>query len=202
MSAPGGPLPVNPGELTALLEQALAIYDHVLVDTGPWLTRAAQTGRDRLNAARPALALARQALVFARATPDGATQLVEWRSAAHDNGLQIPIFAVLGRAAGKYEESHLAHMLEVNTKWPHTFAGVHFLPEDARLGKARWNAELVTRGSWWRSVQALVRAMTGPLPDNLAAPGLDVRSILARPRARSMNTTSAYDHLAPGSTLG
>ncbi len=180
-SAPGGPLPVNPVELTALLEQALAIYDHVLVDTGPWLTRAAQTGRDRLNAARPALALARQALVFARATPDGTTQLVEWRSAAHDNGLQIPIFAVLGRAASKYERSHLAHMLEVNTKWPNTFAGVFFLPEDARITKARWNADLVTRGGWWRSVQALVRAMTEPLPRNLVTPVLDVRSLLGTP---------------------
>ncbi len=182
-SAPGGPLPVNPVELTALLEQALAIYDHVLVDTGPWLTRAAQTGRDRLNAARPALALARQALVFARATPDGTTQLVEWRSAAHDNGLQIPIFAVLGRAAGKYERSHLAHMLEVNTKWPNTFAGVLFLPEDARLAKARWNADLVSRGGWWRSVQALVRAMTEPPPKNPAAPATDVRSLLGTPRS-------------------
>jgi MinD-like ATPase involved in chromosome partitioning or flagellar assembly len=181
MSAPGGPLPVNPVELTALLEQALAIYDHVLVDTGPWLTRTAQSGRDRLNAARPSLALAHQALVFARATPDGSTQLVEWRSAAYDNGLQLPIFAVLGRAAGKYEESHLAHMLEVNTNWPHTFAGVQFLPEDARLAKARWNAELVTTGRWWRSVQALVRAMTAPLSAPRTAPAVDVRSIFGTP---------------------
>jgi MinD-like ATPase involved in chromosome partitioning or flagellar assembly len=181
MSAPGGPLPVNPVELTSLLEQALAIYDHVLVDTGPWLTRTAQTGRDRLNAARPSLALARQALVFARATPDGATQLVEWRSAAYDDGLQLPIFAVLVRVAGKYEESHLAHMLEANTNWPHTFAGVQFLPEDARLTKARWNADLVTSGRWWRSVQALTRAVTGPAPGTMMAPAGDVRPIFGTP---------------------
>ena len=110
------------------------------------------------------------------------TQLVEWRSAAHDNGLQIPIFAVLGRAAGKYERSHLAHMLEVNTNWPtYVRRGVQFLPEDARITKARWNADLVTRGGWWRSVQALVRAMTEPLPRNVAAPVLDVRSLLGTP---------------------
>jgi MinD-like ATPase involved in chromosome partitioning or flagellar assembly len=181
MSAPGGPLAVNPVELTSLLEQALGIYDHVLVDTGPWLTKMAQTGRDRLNAARPSLALAHRALVFARATPDGSTQLVEWRSAAYDNGLLLPIFAVLGRAAGKYEESHLAHMLEANTNWPHTFAGVQFLPEDARLTKARWNAELVTSGRWWRSVQGLVRAMTGPQPGTTVAPAVDVRSIFGTP---------------------
>jgi len=181
ISAPGGPLPVNPVELTALLEQALEIYEHVLVDTGPWLTRAPQTGRDRLNAARPALALARQALVFARATPDGATQLVEWRSAAHDNGLQVPISAVLGRAAGKYERSHLAHMLEVNTNWPHTFARVHFLPEDARVAKARWNADLVTGGRWWRSVQAIARAMTEPLPEAVAPPVAAVRPLFGAP---------------------
>jgi hypothetical protein len=180
MPAPGGPLPVNPVELTALLEQATAIYDHVLVDTGPWLTRTAQTGRDRLNAARPALALAAQALVFARATPDGAAQLVEWRSAAYDNGLQLPIFAVLGRSAGKYEESHLAHMLEVNTNWPHSFAGVQFLPEDAKLAKARWNADLVTGGRWWRSVHAIARTVTGR-PRETAAPALGGRPFVGMP---------------------
>jgi hypothetical protein len=119
--------------------------------------------------------------VFARATPDGATQLVEWRSAAYDNGLQIPIFAVLGRVAGKYEESHLAHMLEANTNWPHTFAGVQFLSEDARLTKARWNADLVTSGRWWRSVQALTRAVTGPAPGTMMAPAGDVRPIFGTP---------------------
>jgi MinD-like ATPase involved in chromosome partitioning or flagellar assembly len=181
ISAPGGPLPVNPVELTDLLEQALAVYDNVLVDTGPWLTRTAQTGRDRLNAPRPALALARHALVFARATPDGATQLVEWRSVAHDNGLQIPVLAVFGRATGTYEQSHLAYMLEVNTNWPHSFAGVQFLPEDARVAKARWNAELVTQGRWWRSVEGLVRAMTGPLPELVVAPVLDGRESFATP---------------------
>jgi hypothetical protein len=72
-------------------------------------------------------------------------------------------------------------MLEVNTNWPNTFAGVLFLPEDARLAKARWNADLVTRGGWWRSVQALVRAMTEPLPNTLAAPVLDVRSLFGTP---------------------
>jgi hypothetical protein len=177
MSAPGGPLPVNPVDLTALLEQALAIYDHVLVDTGPWLTKTAQNGRDRLNAARPSLALAHQALVFVRATPDGAAQLVEWRSAAYDNGLLLPIFAVLGRSAGKYEESHLAHMLEANTNWPHTFTGVQFLPEDARLTKARWNAELVTSGRWWRSVQSLVRSLTGTQPGTTMVPAEGLRPV-------------------------
>lgn len=185
MSAPGGPLPVNPVDSTALLEQALAVYDHVLVDTGPWLTRTAQTGRDRLGSARAALALARQALVFARTTPDGATQLVEWRSAAHDNGLQLPIFAVLGRATGKYERSHLAHMLEANTTWAHSFAGVQFLPEDARVTKARWNSDLVTRGRWWRSVEALVRATTGPRPQSAVAPAIDASSIFGTPAGAS-----------------
>lgn len=183
MPAPGGPAPVNPVDLTALLEEGLAIYDHVLVDTGPWLTRVAQTGRDRLNAARPALALAQRALVFARATPDGAAQLIEWRSAAHDNGLGIPIFAVFGRAAGKYERSHLAHMLEVNTSWLHNFAGVQFLAEDARLAKARWNAELVTRGKWWRSVRGLVAAIAAPPTTNAKAPAMDTHPLFVSPKA-------------------
>jgi Mrp family chromosome partitioning ATPase len=175
MSAPGGPSPVNPVELTTLLEEALTVYDHVLVDTGPWLTRAAQVGRDRLNAARPSLALAQRALVFARATPDGAAQLVEWRSAAHDSGLAIPAFAVFGRSKSNYERSHLAHLVQLHASWPHGFAGTLFLAEDRRLTKARWNAQLVTSGKWWRSIRALVETMTASPTAGAGARTLDVR---------------------------
>ena len=179
MPAPGGPAPVNPVDFAAMLTEALEVYDHVLVDTGPWLTGMAHSGRDRLGAARPALALAQRVLVFARATPDGATQLVEWRSAAHDNDLAAPVFAVLGRAGTDYERSHLAHMLGVNASLAHGFAGVHFLPEDRRLAKARWNAELVRAGPWLRAVRRLVAEVTGPVPAAPTGPVVDVRPLLA-----------------------
>jgi hypothetical protein len=96
------------------------------------------------------------------------------------------VFAVLGRAGTDYERSHLAHMLEVNAGLAHGFAGVHFLPEDRRLAKARWNAELVRAGPWLRAVRRLVAEVTGPLPAGpvpAAPPGpvVDVRPLLATP---------------------
>jgi Mrp family chromosome partitioning ATPase len=103
VSSPGGPTPVNPVDLTRALEEALAIYDHVLVDTGPWLT--SQTGRDRLGAARATLELVARVVAFGRSTPDGVAQLVEWRANAHENGLGAPLWAVFGRCRDKCRRS-------------------------------------------------------------------------------------------------
>ena len=173
VSSPGGPTPVNPVDLTRALEEALAIYDHVLVDTGPWLT--SQTGRDRLGAARATLELAARVVAFGRSTPDGVAQLVEWRANAHENGLGAPLWAVFGRSRDKYERAHLGHILDASTMPVRSFAGVHFLPEDRHIAKARWNAQLVERGPWLRAVKALARDLTGPLPVASVAGVVDVR---------------------------
>ena len=37
----------------------------------------------------------------------------------------------------------------------HPFAGFSFLPEDAIVMRARWNAELVWKGAWARAVHEL-----------------------------------------------
>jgi hypothetical protein len=70
-------------------------------------------------------------------------------------------------------------MLEVNAGLAHGFAGVHFLPEDRRLAKARWNAELVRAGPWLRAVRRLVAEVTGPVPAAPTGPVVDVRPLLA-----------------------
>lgn len=173
VSSPGGPTPVNPVDLHRLLQEALATYDHVLVDTGPWLT--SQTGRDRLGAARTVLELASRVVVFGRSTPDGATQMVEWRANAHENGVGAHLWAVFGRCRDKYERSHLGHVLDSSTLAVRSFADVHFLPEDRHVAKARWNAQLVERGAWLRAVKSLACDLAGP-PPVTAMPGvIDVR---------------------------
>jgi MinD-like ATPase involved in chromosome partitioning or flagellar assembly len=178
--SPGGPTAVNPVDLTRALDEAMSIYDHVLVDTGPWLT--SQTGRDRLGAARATLGLAARVVAFGRSTPDGAAQLVEWRANAHENGVGAPLWAVLGRCRDKYERAHLGHILDTATLPVRSFAGVFFLPEDGHVAKARWNAQLVERGPWWRAVGALARDLAGPSPVT-SDPGLvDVRQFGVKAR--------------------
>ena len=52
--------------------------------------------------------------------------------------------------------------VDASTMPVRSFAGVHFLPEDRHIAKARWNAQLVERGPWLRAVKALARDLTGP----------------------------------------
>jgi hypothetical protein len=75
----------------------------------------------------------------------------------------------------KYERAHLGHILDASTMPVRSFAGVHFLPEDRHIAKARWNAQLVERGPWLRAVKALARDLTGPLPVASVAGVIDVR---------------------------
>lgn len=159
ISSPGGPTPVNPFDLVRVFQEALVNYDHVLVDTGPWLT--SHTGRDRLGAARATLELASSALVFCRSTPDGVSHLVEWVANARDNGVSVPLWAVFGRCRDRYERAHLGNVLRNSTTSFPTLAGAHYLPEDRRLAKARWNAQLVRSGPWLRAVRRVAEDLAG-----------------------------------------
>jgi hypothetical protein len=66
------------------------------------------------------------------------------------------VWAVFGRAPRKrYLRARLAEHL-FDHVGPDGFAGVHYLPEDEAVGRAKWNGELVRRGRWLSSVQRLV----------------------------------------------
>jgi hypothetical protein len=150
---PGAAQVISAADLLRLVEEATASYDHVMVETS-WLV-GAPSGRERFNAARAVLATADRAVVFASADPEGAARLVEWRAAALAAGCRAPCWAAFGRArASRYERSHLASLLDANTG-RRPFEGVHFLPDDPTVARARWNAEIVWKGPWLKAVTAL-----------------------------------------------
>ena len=113
--------------------------------------------------------------------PMAATQAVEWRSAAHDKTWRprcslcsaMPALAVRAVAPGSHARGQ--HQLA------HRFAGVQFLPEDARLAKARWNAELVTRGQVVAGRRPPRAELTGPSPPPRRRRLVDVGSFFATP---------------------
>ncbi len=154
---PGASQVIPAADLLRLTEEAAASYDHVLVETS-WLV-GAPSGRERFSAARAVLATADRAVVFASADPEGAARLVEWRAAALAADCRAPCWAAFGRArASRYERSHLASLLEANTG-RRPFEGVHFLPDDATVARARWNAEAVWKGPWLKAVKSLANSV-------------------------------------------
>lgn len=144
-------------DLLRLVDEAASTYDHVLVETS-WLV-GAPSSRERFSATRAVLGAADRAVVLASADPEGAARLVEWRAAALAAGCRAPGWAVFGRArASRYERGHLADLLRANTG-RHPFEDVWFLPEDATVARARWNAEIVWKGPWLKAARALTDAL-------------------------------------------
>lgn len=95
---PGGPPIVNPVELVALADEALAVYDEVVVQTHLLVAASAEAGRDRFAAGLTMLARADRVVVVAGSDPDGAMRLVNWLSAACSAGVTGPVWAVFSRA--------------------------------------------------------------------------------------------------------
>jgi hypothetical protein len=154
-------------DLLRLIDEGASAYDHVLVETS-WLV-GAPSSRERFSATRAVLATADRALVLASADPEGAARLVEWRAAALAAGCKAPSWAAFGRARGsRYERGHLADLLRANTG-RHPFEDVWFLPEDATVARARWNAEVVWKGPWLKATRALTDAVSANGPGHVTA---------------------------------
>ena len=152
----GVPQPLNPAHLLRLVEEALDIYDHVVVETS-WLA-GPPAARDRFAAARAVLRRADWVVVLAGADPEGAARLVDWKASALSAGVSAPCWAAFGRAGrSRYERDHLRSLVD-NSTGRSPFAGVVFLPEDPTVARARWNAELVWKGPWRKAINALVVA--------------------------------------------
>jgi hypothetical protein len=170
--APGGPAPADPGAFDALVDEALGVYDLVMVEAGPLVGQARPgVGADRFAVGRRLAGRAGRSAVFAAADPEAAARLVEWRAVAADLGLSGPATAVFGRVSGRasYEWSHLVALVDPPSG-PGWFAGVHRLPEDRVVARARWNGELVWRGRWRAAVDRLASELATPPPGSSAPP--------------------------------
>lgn len=163
-SSSGGPPVVNAALLSALVGEAVGLYDHVLVTAGPLVTASAATAKDRFAAGRTLLGLADVVLASASADPLGAVELGAWKAAAIEIGLRAPTWAVLGRASRtRYEQAELVDLVSSSTG-AHPYERLWFLPEDAAVARARWNTDLVRRGRWRGAVGALAAALGDVTP--------------------------------------
>jgi len=158
---------INAGHLERLMAEAARCYDHVLVETS-WLV-GAPSQHERFSAVASVLQSAGAVVVLAAADPEGAARLVQWRAAGLAVGVGARCWAVFGRARrSRYEVEHLQRLVDANTgRYP--FDGFRFLPEDQTVARARWNAEIVWKGPWSRSVLDLVGTALGPVSHDVAA---------------------------------
>jgi hypothetical protein len=175
-SVPGGPPVMNPQEMVLLVEEALEIYDEVFVETTVLIAGTSDAGRDRFAAARAVLARADRIVVLSRPDGEGAVRLVNWVSAAVTAAVAAPIWAGFGRSPrSRYQRASLDETL-ASCLPTDTFQGVHYLPEDSAVTKAKWNGELVRRGRWLAAVQLLAGDLASWAPAATLPRGADRRS--------------------------
>lgn len=156
-TAPGAQQAVGSSQLEKVLSEALANYDHVLVEVGGLPVHP--SGRDRIGAGSWVLQAADAVAVLTGADPEGAARLVQWKAAAAGAGVSCECWAAFGRARrSRYERDHLRALIEANTG-QRPFAGVRFLPEDPAVARSRWNADIVARGPWVGAVRELTAAV-------------------------------------------
>ena len=162
-SMPGAPAPASPTHLEAVVDAALSVYDHVLVEIGP-LVLESTPSLDRFAAGRAMLTKADQAIVVARSDPEAVIHLAEWKAAARTLAVGAQCWAVFGRTPkGNYELSQLTASLQATTASDAgSFAGIRSLPEDPQVAKARWNAEMVGRSRWLSAIERLARDLATP----------------------------------------
>ena len=175
---PGGPPPMSPIALAALMDEALAAYDEVLVEIGPLVTTPDGGAGDRFVAGRMLLGRADQAVVLAGGDPESAARLAEWRACAAELGGPSAVWAVFARvvARGNFEFGHLREIVAEGTGGS-GFVGVHLLPEDRSLSRARWNGELVKSGRWRGALRALAAELAQAQPTRT----VDLRAMGERP---------------------
>lgn len=155
---------ITAGGVSRLVDDIATSYDHIYLETSSVPTTPGES--ERSAAVRTVLSKAHEAVLFASSDPHGAARLVEWK-ATMGATVAVPCQAVFGRASeSRYEKDHLASLVASGTHQS-PFSRVVFLPEDAVVQRARWNAELVWKGPWLREVRSLalipsVRGSTEP----------------------------------------
>jgi len=193
-SMPGAPAPASPAHLEAVVDAALGIYDHVLVEIGP-LVAESTPALDRFAAGRTMLIKADQAIVVARADPEAVIHLAEWKAAARTMSVGAPCWAIFGRTPkGSYEISQLTASLKATTaSEAGAFAGIHSLPEDPQVAKARWNGEMVGRCRWLHAIGRLAHELATPtVMDTPAATASDIAATDIAFPARPLPVSKAW----------
>jgi hypothetical protein len=146
---------IEHGHLHALVEEALAAYEHVFVAAGALLSASGAAARDRLSLGRALLPRADLSLAWATADPIGAVALGNWRTVADELQMSGQAWALLGRSSrSRFEEQQLVEVIQAATA-SRQFHRLSFVPEDAAVRRARWDGQLVSRGRWLDSIKRM-----------------------------------------------
>jgi MinD-like ATPase involved in chromosome partitioning or flagellar assembly len=151
---------LHPSEVTDVLARLRLIRSHVVVNVGSLLEDLPGPAAARHAVARRLVTAADRIVVAAEPTAIGVQGLCRWAVDVAELNDLGRVHVAFNRGSGR----DLAQQLERETRRAFTPATVDLLPDDPRVGRARWGGHLVRHGPFLRAVRTLTRRVTPRLP--------------------------------------
>jgi len=151
---------LHPGEVADVLDRLRLIRRHVVVNIGSSLEDLPGAAATRHAVARRLVASADRIVVAAEPTAIGIQGLCRWAA-------DVAELNDLGRVQVAFNRSRareLSEQVERETRRSFSPGGISHLPEDPRVGRARWAGELVRSGPFTRAVHELALRVTPRMP--------------------------------------
>lgn len=155
---------LHPGEVADVLERLRLIRRHVVVNIGSSLEDLPGAAATRHAVARRLVASADRIVVAAEPSAIGIQGLCRWAA-------DVSELNDLGRVHVAYNRSRsreLSEQVERETRRSFSPGGISHLPEDPKVGRARWSAELVRGGPFAKAVHQLALQATPRMPTQRA----------------------------------
>lgn len=155
---------LHPGEVADVLDRLRLIRRHVVVNIGSSLEDLPGAAATRHAVARRLVASADRIVVAAEPAAIGIQGLCRWAA-------DVSELNDLGRVHVAFNRSRareLSEQVERETRRSFSPGGVSHLPEDPRVGRARWAAQLVRSGPFTKAVHELALRATPRMPGQRA----------------------------------
>jgi MinD-like ATPase involved in chromosome partitioning or flagellar assembly len=151
-----------PSEVSEVIGRLRLIRRHVVVNIGSVLEDLPGAAAGRHSVARRLVASADRIVVAAEPTGIGVQGLCRWAADVAELNDLGRVHVAFNRSGGRDTQ----HQVEAETRRAFTPASVNHLPDDPKVGRARWASELVGPGPFSRAVRDLALVTTPRLPSS------------------------------------
>lgn len=149
-----------PSEVSEVVARLRLIRRHVVVNIGSALEDLPGAAAGRHSVARRLVAIADRLVVAAEPTGIGIQGLCRWAADVSELNDLGRVHVAFNRSGGR----DMQHQVEAETRRAFSPASVSHLPDDPKVGRARWASELVGPGPFSRAVKDLALVATPRLP--------------------------------------
>ena len=139
-------------DIEDLFAAARKSWRYIICNTGPFAEDLSGYGIERFGATRSALTCADVIIGVMSPTPTGYMRFLDWMASLRTLGADKQVFIVVNNMPkSSYIQGEIESQLARDVD-PRYFGGLFFIPHDEKVGKAEWEGQKVSRGSFLNGV--------------------------------------------------